>query len=272
MAGFELGEQLERQLAAYSTANRNIAARSVWRDRVGSWPAYCAATAAALAGATSASASIIYSGPVNLSVTRSAGQSGRASRTFQIAGLPAASFVMNVSHFTKNSTLWGSAGLSFKTIAGFRSLPRAVRRGAVLTSSGLIPQLSAGSVIRNGSTFSHRGKFVSTGIAPSLSARSITGFAGVKLLAGTSAVGTAHIPLYDIGWLHIRIQDLHNIPDTVTLLDYAYNNVPGAPITVPSPEPATAGLLLLAAGAGGVMAWKRRRAAGSPGPQSESSR
>ncbi|HEV2446441.1 MAG TPA: PEP-CTERM sorting domain-containing protein [Candidatus Sulfopaludibacter sp.] len=81
--------------------------------------------------------------------------------------------------------------------------------------------------------------------------------------------------IVDNGWLRIRVRDLNNdgVPDTVTLIDYAYNNLgryrgiyPGiaairAGVGVPGPEPGSASMMLLAAGAAGVVAWKRRRKA-----------
>ena len=277
MPDFDLGNQLERQLAAYSAASRNITARTAWRERLGSWPAYCAATAAALAGATSASAGIIHSGPVNLSVSVAASLSGGSSKSVHIAGLPAASFFLHLSHFTSGGPRFGSAGMSFKSVAGYRSLPAPVRRGGVLLSfSHYIANLPPGSVVSNYARFGRRGLFISTASVNTLGASSVVGFAGVKLLAGTAAnrtgAGTTHAPLYDLGWLHIKIHFLTGLPDAVTLLDYAYNDVPGAPIQVPGsvPEPATGSMLLLAAGAAGMMAWKRRRTADSTGPQSES--
>ena len=57
---------LNRQLDAYAVAN---SPKRAHHSRLGSWPVYAAATGAALAGATAASADIIYSGPINLSGT-----------------------------------------------------------------------------------------------------------------------------------------------------------------------------------------------------------
>ena len=115
-----------------------------------------------------------------------------------------------------------------------------------------------------------------------------TFFAGLKL---AEAVGTATrtsftssygkpftfkthpVTAYDYGWLQLRVDDLVGLPVNLTILGYAYNDQPGAAIlagdtgaseTGPgdsTPEPSTAAMLLLAAGATGIAAWKRQRKA-----------
>jgi hypothetical protein len=65
MSGKESANTLEARLSAYET---NATGNS-WASRLGSWPIYAAAAGAALAHSTSASASIIFSGPQNLSTT-----------------------------------------------------------------------------------------------------------------------------------------------------------------------------------------------------------
>jgi LPXTG-motif cell wall-anchored protein len=45
------------------------------------------------------------------------------------------------------------------------------------------------------------------------------------------------------------------------ILEFAYNSVQFQGITTPTPEPGAAALGLLASGAAGLLAWRRRRAA-----------
>jgi len=70
------------------------------------------------------------------------------------------------------------------------------------------------------------------------------------------------------GWLKIHILDRNSdgYPDQAVLISYAYNNVAGGTIlagqttdALSTPEPGTASLALLAAGAAGVLALRRRR-------------
>jgi hypothetical protein len=81
-----------------------------------------------------------------------------------------------------------------------------------------------------------------------------TGFAGVKFTEG----GLTHF-----GWIRLKFgEDAKGIPNSITAIDWAYNDVAGAPIlagqTSSIPEPSNKGLALLAAGAAGLLAWRNR--------------
>jgi len=70
----------------------------------------------------------------------------------------------------------------------------------------------------------------------------------------------------NFGWARLEWQNAANgYPGSVTLIDYAYNDVLGAPINAgqvsdtSTPEPDSKAMGLLVAGAAGVLAWRRRR-------------
>jgi hypothetical protein len=72
----------------------------------------------------------------------------------------------------------------------------------------------------------------------------------------------------DLGWMKIAVgTDFLGYPTSVAILSWAYNDVPGAPIvtgeTANTPEPNSLALALLATGAVGVLAFRRRKAAAS---------
>ncbi len=75
-------------------------------------------------------------------------------------------------------------------------------------------------------------------------------------------------PNGDFGWLRVKVSDRNadGFIDQIAIIDDAYNNVAGASILAgqtssssPTPEPDTKSLALLAAGAAGVLAFRRRR-------------
>jgi hypothetical protein len=71
---------------------------------------------------------------------------------------------------------------------------------------------------------------------------------------------TPSSPQYDYGWLEfVYTDDSHGVPDSLTFLAGAYNDEAGSAISTPTPEPGAAGLMLLALGAAGVTALRRRR-------------
>lgn len=71
----------------------------------------------------------------------------------------------------------------------------------------------------------------------------------------------------DLGWMHIQVTiDGSGFPTALEVIGLAYNDVAGAPIaagqtteTTATPEPSTAALGLLALGAAGILALRKRR-------------
>lgn len=69
------------------------------------------------------------------------------------------------------------------------------------------------------------------------------------------------------GWAHVHI----NANASITLMDFAYDNTPGTGlVTGVVPEPSTLSILLLTAGAAGMGAYRRRKAAADVGAAGES--
>ncbi len=73
------------------------------------------------------------------------------------------------------------------------------------------------------------------------------------------------------GWARIRV-DLAQPDRSLTVLEWAYEDEPGVPITIPAAasEPGASGLALLAMGAAGLAEWRRRRERASEPESGES--
>jgi len=87
-------------------------------------------------------------------------------------------------------------------------------------------------------------------------ARSGTAFAGIRIQNGGS----------HLGWIRIKLQasGSSGYVNEVTVIDWAYNEVSGASIGAGNtgiPEPDSKAMALLAFGAAGVLAWRKRRQA-----------
>jgi hypothetical protein len=87
------------------------------------------------------------------------------------------------------------------------------------------------------------------------------GFAGFRIFRGSPG----GVPSYDYGWIKLHWSDAlisNKYPAILSVLGWAYNTTPNQPIHVPGvPEPSTGSLMLLAAGAAGVRAWRKHRKA-----------
>jgi hypothetical protein len=269
---------LRPRIAAY---RRSIAAAGISpfaKQKLGNWRMYAAAAGSALAMASSASAgSIIYgtlnkvasitpfatgtklnsvNRPVNINVG-----SRTQVKSFTIQG---AKLGIGVGSFRVPNTHSGSAN-------AFLHLFRNGVNGFV-TQAGTLAKVASGAKISHGNV-----KFLSTdnniGTRPGLGFEegnhgmvsgpfkpSQTGFAGF----GIHTAGGNDF----YGWVRLEFMDSPRGPDEVEAIDYALNNVAGAPINAGQeaasssavPEPSTSALALLAAGAAGVLALRRRKA------------
>ncbi len=219
----------------------------------GKWSIFATAAGSALAMATSSAASIIYSGPENITASEAGPASGSSVKNLSIDGA--------------NFRLLAHYGMSNRNI-GLLRLSALSNASVGHNNSGGIQRLSSGqkisvggppwasqgrlrSVFKNGHGWSGSGGTFASGQ---------TDFAGFRIKAGAGPFD------FDYGWIRLVVHDNGNgYPASVTAIDWAYNDSLGQSINAgegaPStPEPGTLSLALLAGGAAGVMAWRRRRA------------
>ena len=231
-------------LAATCQENRS------WTKRLGDWGTYAAAAGTALAMSTNASADIIYSGvkDVAATLTHESNVNTLQTAVFSVAG------VMERANVSHERSLNG--GFGFAQILATNH----ARRLLFATNGTAEAKLyTAGQPILggegNGLLRTHTG--LGGGIRGAWGPGTVTGFVGFK-----------SAPTGDLGWIRVKVFDRNSdaYPDEVEIIDSAYNNVPGGAIYagqgIPSsaPEPGTAALSLLGAGAAGLLAWRRRRA------------
>lgn len=203
------------------------------------WQTYAAAAGSALAFASNASANIIYQTSGATSHTNTHGSiavqldSDHQIDLFASAasghGLGAVRPGVNVSVFGRGNSV----------------------------SGGFLSRFYPGNIIRSGSQF-HGNAVVVHQVASSTFgnfAANHTGYAGFVMngLSGS-----------EYGWMRIEFTTGGGgFIDSLTLIDYAYNDVAGQSIevgqTTDMPEPGSMALAILAAGAAGVTALRRRR-------------
>jgi hypothetical protein len=245
---------LNRQLEAYAIASppeRNP--QSHW----GTWPIYAAATGAALAGASAASADIIYSGPINIS--GSAVQIvPEKNHTIGFSVYP-----VGLRHFVSST---GPNGQHVPSANSNEEFARARGGASFFPSGDYLKNFPAGAPIsgttRRGSVMAthrgvltHQGNYVSGGGA-SRNYFPNHGFLGMELVQANGSV--------DPGWIQVQFNP--KFPYSFDVTGWAYNT--DGPIdagqTSATPEPGYLPLMLLAAGAAGVLAWKRSRRPQAP--------
>ena len=231
-----IDSELQSKLDGYSQdAQARATSKSTWKKHLKSWPVYTAAGGASLAVVASAGAEIIYSGLQNLTVNAGIGGNSVHINIGTGAGIDAEAF----------------AGTSF----GLESVGlRGGGSNAVMVSGYGLRNVASGVAISGSGSFAGGAAAFGTIFGGSFGAFSPSnmGFAGVRL---NDPMGT------HFGWIR-----LHVISATsMTVIDWAYNDVAGAPInagdqsTTAVPEPSTMTMVLLGAGSAGVLAWRRRR-------------
>jgi hypothetical protein len=228
----------------------NVHDKKSWTNHAGDWKTYAAAAGATLAMATNASADIVYSGPVDITVSIPSTVSNHSSKPFTVNKY---NEVLAIENFSSGSgrkvaqaALFGSLGLAatfpfFVTPVLYR-----YNAGQNISGSGLVPFGYLRGAAGPGG--------VVTVTIGSFGPGSASGFVGFELPDG------------DLGWMQVKVSvDSDGFPNDAEVIDYAYNSVPGAPIAagqtvVATPEPGAAALGLLTIGAAGLIAWRRRRA------------
>ena len=241
--------KLQSRLKTYGSSARTEATRATLRQRMGNWPMYAAATGSALAMATTASAGIISFTGAPLTTTAAIPDGAtmwgvRASEHFQIGSVPG-SFEIAAQDLLNRSQRIGAAAFGMGSYSG--RIAKTVLSAGVAVNSTL-PFYGPDVQLRfKGSSFTFGG-------------RRDTGL----LQLGVPGCFGFRTSLGDFGWAELEVNaDRDGFANSVTLLAAAYDDT-GAPILTgdtgesATPEPGTAGLALLALGAAGVTALRRR--------------
>jgi hypothetical protein len=265
------GKDLDASLEAYSAAV-DIAAPSGSRsDRLGSWPIYAAAAGSALALSTSAAAGIIYSGIQNFTVSVTASAPGyRFNSDYFTAGNFSAYPYLQAFHINAAPTIRiGGVGIAPYSCGCSTQFFGGPYNG--LVSNFPLKNLSFGRTIGTGlsnATTQLRSagylafKCQGSDLYPCYGGSdldlqpwgpsNVTGFAGFRTPSG------------NFGWVRLLWSSSAGFPNSITAIDWAVEDS-GAPIragqTISSvPEPGTMSMSLLAAGAAGILAWRKRKA------------
>ena len=204
------------------------------------WLRHTSAVGAALAMATDAGAgSIAYSGIQNKNVGAS-----QASAV----GFGPGSFVLGIASGGGNVSAFLSANKGLGLLRSATDVWKLASGAAISSGAGTFQ--SANGVVRFSATAGWHGGDFSAGQS---------GFAGVDFQTGT---GLNQKTYY--GWL--RLVYTGGPPNSLTAVDWAYETTPGLAIHAGqtaepggTPEPGTAALSMLALGAAGVLALRRRK-------------
>jgi hypothetical protein len=266
---------LNHKLDQYSAAARGQTARG---KSVAELAGYAAAAGASLAMAGSADAAIIYSGVQNV-IAQIDPTAQATGSTFQ--NVDAATFTMGGSVF---HPIVGNAG----ALGG----PSAKYLGRAILSASNSPGFLAGNGVANFLSASHAdigpgGNFL-TASSVLLRRRfnranrgvgSVNNSSAGNFAPGATGIVGVQLRSGDYGWIRLRVDDLGlnqpfstilagaggaignglNYPDKITVIDWAYEDSGAAIHAGAVPEPSS--LALLAAGAAGVSAFRRRKAA-----------
>lgn len=256
---------LKGRLENYSLSANSAATVATLKQRMGNWPAYAAVTGSALAMATTASAGIIYSGPLSITASPPGTQRGTGTHShkdFKLGIAP--TFQISFGHAAHSGVAYG--GYNVNSLNKFSLLHEQNASLIMGHSFFALKKLSSGQVIS-----ANAGRFFTNDSVLKAKNELFPGFTQ-RLTIGEWVPGqpafegfrfaTSH-GLTDYGWAELKIgADANGYPDSVTLLGMAYNSSGGmieAGQTSGAPEPGTAGLMLLALGAAGVTVLRRMR-------------
>jgi hypothetical protein len=248
----EQDNKLQSGLQAYADSVEASGALTGFRQRLGNWPVYAAAAGSALAFSTSATANtIVYNGSPSYGIGISANIDGNEF-TVRATGTP-----VNPSTLTEFKRNVAGVVINGRSISmGAPSYPKAFLKGHSVTSKGNF-QPANFAVLARAEIEPEPSFWGAWGFGPPYLPRygEVMRYAAIRLGNG------------DLGWMNIAVRrNPLNFPDSAAILSWAYNDVPGAPIltgeTANTPEPSSLALLaLLATGAAGVLAFRRRRKA-----------
>ena len=255
---------LDEKLAAYTSMLGANGSASSGASGWSRWPVYAAAVGSSFALASAAEASsIVYSGLQNVTRQIEGQGVGGFSNTFGINldGVGGADFRLIGGYHRRFHS-----GLKVSGSASLRGNGNASQRLLRGTGPGILKKLASGSVISNGAgifdaiqhVVHHQGRDSGAPTSSGTWPANATGFAGVKLGS-------------NFGWIRLKWTDdifnpgnLLNLPDSITVVDWAMETT-GQSIRAGDTgitaeavlEPGS--LALLATGAAGLLAWRRRQ-------------
>jgi hypothetical protein len=237
----------------FAAPSARDATPSVLKNHLADWRAFAAAAGAGLAAASAADAAIIYTDPSSKPVANSGNfQTNIAIGSANVrlfagssAGGAWRTNVIGISN--KVGVAHGTAEL-FATSHVFRT----TNRNAKLFANGQL----IGSTGKHG-TFKKNYAGLRSHIFSAPNTHT-----GGNFLTGKTGFAGFDLPDGDLGWIRLEISSNGSgLPDTITAIDWAYNDVAGATITGGQtgavPEPSALGLLAM--GSAGVLAWRKRR-------------
>jgi hypothetical protein len=251
---FQEGSQLDVRLSDYASITGTSAKAKTLHRRTGNWAIYAAATGSALAMATGASASIITSGIVS-GVYPSGVSVNPVGPHTQVGLIPGLSVKL---HALSASTGAGPS-VQLQLLASHENL-------FFSQGSGLAKNFGFESPIAPG-------LLVGSGVGPTAIVQAyFTGHAFGNFVAGKPdfvgfSFATGHGNT-DYGWMELEFKNQGGLPFSLEALAFGVDTNPGqTPGTLLAgeinngfiPEPGTLSLSILAAGATGVMALRRRR-------------
>lgn len=277
---------LDAKLEQYSSTAKGQTPRAKSAaDLVG----YAAAAGASLAMAGSADAAIIYSGVQNITVqidpsvqATTSSFSNTQTAPLNIGGSPFLIVAGNGAYTSFPTVLYGGgAFILAPTGAYFLGTSSGGKGGAFLSASH--------ADIGPGGVFSATGVGQSRFAAASTGAGTFYSYNKNNFLPGATGIAGFQLANGDFGWIRLRVDELglnqpfsnffggnpvgngQDYADKITVIDWAYESCSGVPIhagdttggpsTCPASVPEPSPLALLAVGATGVSAFRRRRAA-----------
>jgi len=221
-------------------------------SRRSNWLRYSAAVGSALAMATGAEAGIIYTaGPVSTTALTH-GSAGTAHATVNI-GLDGGAFQL-FDQVGSPDPLNGGGGDGY---GGLRN-PTNIKFATSATQNQAVNFAKSAMIGASANFHSH------ALLGVNATGNNVGNF-DTHAFGPFPAVKSGYVGIDYYGWVKLSV-NLDGEPDQITAVAWAYDDVAGesilagagAPVTG-APEPASAGLALLALGSAGVLAWRRRK-------------
>ena len=244
MAVQEHSGEFEQELTRYQQSAKT--ARSVKRDSgKRDWMLYTAAAGSACALAPAAEAAVIYSGAQNLMFERT-NTTGGTGTLINLNGDGLNDFFVRMAYSNSTASVRAQQVFTSPYTNTIRVQTAGANAKALRLSSSFVNSIDGEGDNIGLLRLANPGQ--AEGFWPGGNPTSTSGFLGVGFYA---VGGDKHY-----GWIRLGIRnDANGVPDKFTVFDWAYESTPNTPIHIPEPS----SLGLLAAGAVGVAASRRRR-------------